>query len=200
MRVKMRASESISVYAATEHTGAHAAQDIVVCIDLDRTVRASPLFRPKLVNIMVLIGRSQQLNGGRPACPRGGMDLSTAAEIVLAPYYTFLSVFFSLALYPQRSVYTVHAEAGDKFQVRPSGLGQVEGDSGAERADVIGVDQAAGERWADDDAGTQGSGSRGERAADECTAKDRGSAGPAREGEWRFGASRLRWGSRNTYV
>ena len=104
--------------------------------------------------------------------PPGEMDRWVLAEIVLAPYYTFLSVFFSLALYPQRSVYTGHAEAGDKFQVRPSGLGPVEGDSGAERFDVIGVDQAAGERWADDGASTQGPGGRGERAADECATED----------------------------
>ena len=104
--------------------------------------------------------------------PPGGDGPSTAAEIVLAPYYTFLSVFFSLALYPQRSVYTGHAEAGDKFQVRPSGPGPVEGDSGAERAYTFGVDQAAGKRWADDDEGAQGPGSRGERAADECATED----------------------------
>ena len=104
--------------------------------------------------------------------PPGGLDRRVLAEIVLAPYYTFPSVFFSLALYPQRSVYTGHAEAGDKFQVRPSGPRPVEGDSGAEWADVIGVDQAAGERWADDDAGAQGPGSRGERAADECATED----------------------------
>ena len=106
--------------------------------------------------------------------PPGGLDRWVLAEIVLAPYYTFPSVFFSLALYPQRSGYTGHAEAGDKFQVRPSGPRPVEGDSGAERFDVIGVDQAAGEWWADDDEGTQGSRGRGERAADECAAEHYG--------------------------
>jgi len=113
--------------------------------------------------------------------PPGGLDRRALAEIVLAPYYTFLSVSFSLALYPQRSVYTKYAEACDKFQVRPSGPGQVESDSGAERANVIGVDQAAGEWWADDDEGTQGPWSRGERAADECAAEDRRRAETHRE-------------------
>jgi len=164
-----------------QHATQRAAQDIVVCIGLDRTVRASPLFRPKLVNIMVLIGRSQAAERWSAGMPPGEMDRRALAEIVLALYYKSTSIFFPLALYPQRSVYTGHAEAGDKFQVRPSGPRQVESDSGAERADVIGVDQAAGEWWADDGEGTQGSGRRGERAADECAAEDRRRAEADRE-------------------
>ena len=83
MRMKMRISESNSVYAATQHTRACAAQDIVVCLDLDRTVRASPLFRPKLVNIMVLIGRSLQVDGGHRQTPRGEMDRRLLQKLCL---------------------------------------------------------------------------------------------------------------------
>ena len=79
----MRRSESNSVYAATEHTRACAAQDIVVCLGLDLTVRASRLFRPKLVNIMVLIGRSCRHPGGHRDTPRGDWTDGSSQKLCL---------------------------------------------------------------------------------------------------------------------
>jgi len=83
MRVKMRRSESNSVYAAMQRTRVLAAQDIVVSLDLDRTVRASPLFRPKLVNIMVLIGRSSQLTVVSAGTPRGRWTDGSSQKLCL---------------------------------------------------------------------------------------------------------------------
>jgi len=66
-----------------QHTTQHRSQDIVVCIDLDRTVRASPLFRPKLVNIMVLIGRSSQLTVVSAGTPRGDWTDGSSQKLCL---------------------------------------------------------------------------------------------------------------------
>jgi len=84
----MQSSESNSVYAAMQHTTQHRSQDIVVCIGLDRTARASPLFRPKLVNIMVLIGHSSQLTVVSAGTPRGDWTDGSSQKLCLLPCHT----------------------------------------------------------------------------------------------------------------